>query len=1376
MSGQSEQERLQRLGAGGSDDTSPSFNNPEYVRFNSLKSSQDLGTWGSLKATLRGVVGAEAGTQTLFFKFQLTEPGFIRLKLLPVNRWTDRFLQVSLLGADLQGLPLDDLGFARLGDVTNTEADEGSIVRPPGEYTVVLSCSQWQTTAFGVELAANPQALLYGTLIGRGRLSRQGSDSGPALQVAVARLSAALTGNGSFRNGGSTLWSGRRDKPLGTGPLTGRGRLTGTLFAELNVKLLAATVLTGRSNLGGSRVTTSGGGARFWVSRLTTAVELGTVPQTQIAMFPDGDSIQSFIFTPAGSTNTYYAFVRRNIKGEVLWSRISSETVGSNGLATRFSLFALPNGETLFFGRTGDFRSDDPSKIPRWHFGKLAQDGTLAYHKNFFVTHTGVDGIGTFRIEQLERIVYHPGINKYLITANTRSSGQSWASALLFITFDPANGTFDTVRYLLGLPEQWQFSDFNPGRDQTCGLVVQPNGRVYAIGFHTGAINYNFALDMNANMTTISRAYQYTDGSTFFFTPYAHSILDKNGNIQVLTHGINGWGSGLVTFDQDLQLTKLYTNASVDVIGGGAYASNLQYENDGSMHFFNHYNKKYVSLDVDGESAYREMTFSNGLGMFNSDSQFYGGPYVSQELRRGVVYWGGGSATLGHTVVVGGFEVDMPTSSITAAGVTYSAGRATTARAFRSQTAPLATLLRNQLSPTLVTATSTTTNATGLTLNSGVGTLNFSLEGDGAQRGLTGVYPVPQTDPPPSEEPDPFGSAVVLHLPMSGMRDTNIFTDYSIYGHAVTGFDHAKLTTTQARYPDLGANYEAVSAYLDGTNDYLAGPTHESFQFRGNDLTIETLIYITQSSSGCVFDNSPVGAPAARTNGMAWYFTTNRQLRLYMDSTLQMTTSLTVPLNAWTHIALVRCQGIWRIFIAGVPDQTGFRYEQDLTAGGCLIGRYCDTTSNMLPAYLQDFRITQAARYTRRFDPRRTPIQYIPLPPPVVITPPAEPAEVSGTIDDINYNRLVLFLRGNGTGNSFADNSRYAHSVVAWGNATQVAGAGKWGGAAARFDGDNDYLTIPSNAVLALGAGDYDVSLWGTRTANSSGTDVPQVLLDARTSEPSNQFSLRVNRASTGQQLTLYINGIARIVGSPMALNTRYHIRVSRVSGVTRLFMNGVQVGNSWTDSTNFTATAWTIARGALQVDNSWWHFFGDINDLRILTGQGLSTSSFTPPDRPFGDPPNNAYQYIRLSNFASTSLTADTIDLAEIELYDTSDTLITGVTCTTNFTWTAGSSSSLVNGILTSASRAYRTTWSSIRATATIDFDLGSAKAVKAIRIYAMFPTGVRFPASFSISGSNANGSGYGESWVVQVGSPTTWTVSSTDVGDSGSKVAWMF
>ena len=130
--------------------------------------------------------------------------------------------------------------------------------------------------------------------------------------------------------------------------------------------------------------------------------------------------------------------------------------------------------------------------------------------------------------------------------------------------------------------------------------------------------------------------------------------------------------------------------------------------------------------------------------------------------------------------------------------------------------------------------------------------------------------------------------------------------------------------------------------------------------------------------------------------------------------------------------------------------------------------------------------------------------------------------------------------------------------------------------------------------------------------------------------------------------------------------------------------------------------------------------------------------------------PRTDAYRYYRFANFAATSLNSNTIDLLEIELYD-GDTKHTGITCTTSWTFTSGSASNLVDGETDGYSRAYYSSWSSVQATATIAFDLGSVKPVTHVKIFVMY-TQPRFPASFDLQGSS-DGSTYSALSSVTVG-----------------------
>jgi hypothetical protein len=111
--------------------------------------------------------------------------------------------------------------------------------------------------------------------------------------------------------------------------------------------------------------------------------------------------------------------------------------------------------------------------------------------------------------------------------------------------------------------------------------------------------------------------------------------------------------------------------------------------------------------------------------------------------------------------------------------------------------------------------------------------------------------------------------------------------------------------------------------------------------------------------------------------------------------------------------------------------------------------------------------------------------------------------------------------------------------------------------------------------------------------------------------------------------------------------------------------------------------------------------------------------------------------RYIRFANFANTALNSNTIDLAEIRFYNV-DTVQTGITCTTSWTFTSGSASDLVDGDLTD--RAYYSSWSSSQASATINFDFGSTKLITHIQIYIHYEIsfGPRFPATFDLQVSS--------------------------------------
>jgi hypothetical protein len=138
--------------------------------------------------------------------------------------------------------------------------------------------------------------------------------------------------------------------------------------------------------------------------------------------------------------------------------------------------------------------------------------------------------------------------------------------------------------------------------------------------------------------------------------------------------------------------------------------------------------------------------------------------------------------------------------------------------------------------------------------------------------------------------------------------------------------------------------------------------------------------------------------------------------------------------------------------------------------------------------------------------------------------------------------------------------------------------------------------------------------------------------------------------------------------------------------------------------------------------------------------------------------------RYWRFSGFANTALNTNTFDLTEIEFYY-GNVKLTGITASASFSWSAGTSSVIVDGAKSADNRAYRSSWTSSQPTATLTFDFGLPVQFDELEIVSLFAQ-PRFPASFSLEFSN-DGSSYSTYGTVTVG--TSFTSIATNVFTSG-------
>ena len=157
--------------------------------------------------------------------------------------------------------------------------------------------------------------------------------------------------------------------------------------------------------------------------------------------------------------------------------------------------------------------------------------------------------------------------------------------------------------------------------------------------------------------------------------------------------------------------------------------------------------------------------------------------------------------------------------------------------------------------------------------------------------------------------------------------------------------------------------------------------------------------------------------------------------------------------------------------------------------------------------------------------------------------------------------------------------------------------------AALDFDGSDDYVKIAGNADFNFGTGDFTIAGW-IKGWDTNGTAM--YLFDMResgnTEEPAIYFS--------NPNVVYYANGAAAIETALVCSADDWnHIAISRISGVTKLYINGVEKG-SVSDGTDYDASANTIAVNLGRRFSGSNFLNGNIADFRIYKGEGLSAAN----------------------------------------------------------------------------------------------------------------------------------------------------------------------
>lgn len=203
----------------------------------------------------------------------------------------------------------------------------------------------------------------------------------------------------------------------------------------------------------------------------------------------------------------------------------------------------------------------------------------------------------------------------------------------------------------------------------------------------------------------------------------------------------------------------------------------------------------------------------------------------------------------------------------------------------------------------------------------------------------------------------------------------------------------------------------------------------------------------------------------------------------------------------------------------------------------------------------------------------------------------------------------LLHFDGADASTKFSDETGnvWTHS----GNAKISTTQSKFGGSSAVFDGMGDDIRCSGSPKFNLGNSDFTSELF-VRFASLANS--PHILQIGQ-----NLFR-RAGLYCASGALRWYVENAGsaadRIVSTPLATNTWYHVAVAREFATTRLFINGALIGSTSAAPYNGDSD---ICLGFMQYGSAAGDYLnGCIDEFRHTKGVARYTANFTPPTAPF--------------------------------------------------------------------------------------------------------------------------------------------------------------
>ena len=388
------------------------------------------------------------------------------------------------------------------------------------------------------------------------------------------------------------------------------------------------------------------------------------------------------------------------------------------------------------------------------------------------------------------------------------------------------------------------------------------------------------------------------------------------------------------------------------------------------------------------------------------------------------------------------------------------------------------------------------------------------------------------------------------------------------------------------------------STYFNGSS-HLHAAYNSVFNYgTSTPFTIDMWFYPTTSGASSHIANMSNGTADSNLN---WLFRqkTDNTLRFVMkdgSGTLTICDSTDLmEIDSWNHVAIVMTGSSIKHWLNGVFQQE-VSFAGTMNVNGYIqIGQWAN---NFYTGYITDFRYNVDEQVYSGTDDFTLP---------------------TGSLSVTNKTKLLACHLP-----YIADGSSSSHTITLNGSPETRRFAPYDGlvynasshGASVYFDGSGDYLSVATDTSLELGNSDFTIECWFYMTATPNNF---QGLISMGQSGSTSTFASLQLDDDGGNSVRFFVSQYSTTIpvvqsSADLKLNTWNHVAVTRNGNDHVMYLNGVSVS---TRTTSYTSTIGNV----FYVGCAWYatnrDFQGYISDARLVKGDAVYTSNFTPPTNP---------------------------------------------------------------------------------------------------------------------------------------------------------------